>query len=55
MFNRNEKDASATIPCLFVDDGKLLCDNDYVADEIVKHIEQKYGKLKIQQTGLFKQ
>ena len=59
VFNRKEKDGSTTALCLFVDDGKLLCDNDYVADEIVEHIEQKYGKLKIRifrmHMGLFKQ
>jgi hypothetical protein len=48
IFNRREKDGTITTILLYVDDGKVICSNAEVADEIVKHIEEKYGKMKIQ-------
>jgi hypothetical protein len=48
IFNRKEKDETVTTILLYVDDGKMICSNEEVANEVVKHIESRYGEMKIQ-------
>ena len=48
VFNRKERDGSQSTIMVFVDDGHMICTSDEAADEIIYHIESKFGKMKIQ-------
>ena len=48
VFNRKERDESKSTIMVFVDDGHMICTSDKAADEIIHHIETKFGKMKIQ-------